>query len=159
MRELAGAMPAMVTPFDERGELNLDALPSYLDFQRRAGVDGVVVCGTNGEGVSMTVSGRKRLLESVIAQRGDFLIIAGTGAANFPDAIELTKHAAEAGADGALVLPPFFFKNPSAAGIADYFRRVLDIAEIPILLYSIPQQTAIPITDEVLEYLKGHPRL
>src|SRR5258706_13167007 len=112
MKHLAGVMPAMITPFDEAGTLNIAALPSYLGFQRRAGVDGVVVCGTNGEGVSMTVSERKLLLESVIALRGDFLIIAGTGAANFPDAMELTKHAAEAGADGALVLPPFFFKNP-----------------------------------------------
>src|SRR5258708_11662398 len=130
MRELSGAMPAMVTPFDERGELNLAALPGYLDFQRRAGVDGVVVCGTNGEGVSMTVSERKQLLETVVTLRGDFLVIAGTGSANFPDTIELTKHAAEVGADGALVLPPFFYKSPPAAGIADYVRRILTIAAL-----------------------------
>ncbi len=159
MPNLSGVMPAMITPFDKRGGLNLDALPAYLKFQQDAGMDGVVVCGTNGEGVSMSVAERKRLLEAVIDLRGSLIVIAGTGAANLPDAIELTRHAAAAGADAALALPPFFFKNPTAQGVAAFFRPLLDAAEIPVLLYSIPQQTAVQITDEIIGLLADHPRL
>ena len=71
----------------------------------------------------------------------------------------LTRHAAEAGADAALVLPPFFYKNPAAEGLISYFRRVLDAAALPVLLYSIPQQTSVPITDAVMVGLRGHPNL
>jgi 4-hydroxy-tetrahydrodipicolinate synthase len=159
MGRLHGAMTAMITPFDEAGDLKLDLLPAYLEFQRAAGIGGVVVSGTNGEGVSMTVDERKRLLEGVLRHKGNLTVIAGTGAAALPDAMELTRHAASAGADAVLVLPPFFFKNPTAQGVADYFRRVMDISDIPVLLYSIPQQSAVAVTDEILSLLDGHERL
>lgn len=159
--ELRGTMTAMVTPFDASDEapLNLSILPAYLDFQRAAGIDGVVVCGTNGEGVSLSVAERKQLLEAVHEHRGDLTVIAGTGAANLPDTLELTHHAGDAGADAVLVLPPFFFKNPTAQGIADFFQRVLDVSPLPVFLYSIPQMSAIAVTDEVLDRLAGHPKL
>lgn len=156
---LRGLLTAILTPFDQNGRLALEHTPGLLDFQRSAGVDGLVVCGTNGEGTSLSVAERKQALEAAIAHRGDFTIMAGTGAANIADTIELTRHAAEVGADAALVLPPFFFKNPSAAGLANYFRPVLDAADLPILLYSIPQMTAVPITNEVLDSLSEHPNL
>jgi dihydrodipicolinate synthase/N-acetylneuraminate lyase len=159
MAELAGTMTAIVTPFDKSRALDLAPLDDYLAFQKAGGIDGLVVCGTNGEGTSLSAAERKRYLEAVIERRGDFTIIAGTGANNLPDTIELTRHAGAAGADAVLVLPPFFFKNPVAQGVADFFRPVLDASDVPVLLYSIPQQTAVPITDEVLDLLKGHPRL
>jgi 4-hydroxy-tetrahydrodipicolinate synthase len=159
MGQLQGVMTAIVTPFDETGAQNLDALPDFLAYQRAAGIDGVVVAGTNGEGVSQSVEERKRLLEAVMRLKGDFTVVAGTGAASVVDAVELTRHAGEVGADAALALPPFFFKHPSAQGLADYFRHVLDAASIPVLLYSIPQFSAVPITDDVLLLLRDHPRL
>jgi len=159
MDKLKGTLTAMVTPFDQHGRLSLGALPAYLDFQRQGGIAGVVVCGTNGEGVSLAASERMRLLEAVMELRASMTVVAGTGAASVQDAVDLTVHAGRAGADAVLVLPPFFFKNPTARGIADYYRRVLDASSIPVLLYSIPQQTMIAITDEVLDLLAGHPRL
>jgi 4-hydroxy-tetrahydrodipicolinate synthase len=159
MPELRGVMTAIVTPFDTRGELNLAALPPYIEFQRAAGIDGLVVTGTNGEGTSLSVQERKKYLEAVIEQRGDFTIVAGTGASSITDAIELTRHASAVGADAVLVLPPFFFKNPSAQGVAAYFRQVLDASDIPVLLYSIPHFSAIPVTDEMLSLLTDHPRM
>lgn len=159
MRELRGVMTALVTPFDESGALNLRVLPELLEFMRGAGIEGVVIGGTNGEAVSMSVAERKTLLEAALRLRGDLLVLAGTGAASITDAIELTRHAADAGADAALVLPPFFFKNVSAQGVAEYFRRVMDAADIRVLLYSIPQFSAVAVTDEVLDRLKGNPRL
>jgi 4-hydroxy-tetrahydrodipicolinate synthase len=159
MSKLKGAMTAMITPFDESGALNLEPLQAYLDFQKAGGIDGLVVCGTNGEGTSLSVAERKQYLEAVMERRGNFGIIAGTGANNLPDTLELTRHAGACGVDAVLVLPSFFFKNPPAQGVADFFKRVLDASDVPVFLYSIPHQTAIPITDEILAPLKGHPRL
>ena len=157
--KLNGLLPAILTPLDLQGNLALEHFPTLLDFQRRAGMNGVVVCGTNGEGTSLSVAERKQTLETAIAHRGEFLIVAGTGAASVKDAVELTRHAAEVGADAALVLPPFFFKNPTAEGLAAYFRPVLDAADLPILLYNIPQFSAVAITDELLSLLADHPNL
>ncbi len=156
---LNGMLTAIVTPFDLEGNLALAHLPALLDAQRDAGIDGVVVSGTNGEGTSLSVAERKQLLEAVAGHRDGLLLIAGTGAASVTDALELTRHAADIGVDAALVLPPFFYKNPTAAGLADYFRRLLDSADLPILLYNIPQQTAVTITDDLLAVLHDHPNL
>ena len=158
-KRLSGVLTAILTPFDRNGRLALEHFPGLLDFQRRAGIDGVVVCGTNGEGTSLSVGERKQALETVLAHRGELTVVAGTGAVSITDAIELTRHAADADADAVLVLPPFFYKNPSAQGLADYFRAVLDAAPLPALLYNIPQHSAVPITDEVLGLLRGHPNL
>ncbi len=145
--------------FDKSGALDLGPLDSYLAFQKAGGIDGLVVCGTNGEGTSMSVRERIAYLEAVMERRGEFTIIAGTGANNLPDTLELTRHASACGVDAVLVLPPFFIKNPSSRGVADFFRPVLDASDVPVLLYSIPQQTSVPITDDILVLLRGHPRL
>jgi 4-hydroxy-tetrahydrodipicolinate synthase len=156
---LRGLLTAIVTPFDLEGRLALEAMPALLEFQRHAGIDGVVVCGTNGEGTSLSVEERKRLLETVLEHRQDLTVIAGTGATSLTDALDLTRHAAEVGADAALVLPPFFFKEPTDEGLAAFFRPILDAADLPILLYNIPPFTAVSITDGVLNRLAGHPNL
>jgi 4-hydroxy-tetrahydrodipicolinate synthase len=156
---LRGLLTAILTPFDLNGRLTLEHMPALLDFQRGAGIDGVVVCGTNGEGTSLSVEERKRALETTLEHRGGLTVIAGTGAASVPDAVELTHHAARAGADGVLVLPPFFFKNPTAQGLAAYFNAVLDAADVPVLLYNIPQLSGVAITDALLDLLADAPNL
>lgn len=156
---LHGLLTAILTPFEPDGSLAPALVPDLLTFQREAGVDGVVVSGTNGEGVSLSVEERKQVLEEVMGHKGELQVVAGTGAASVSDAVELTRHAARVQADAALVLPPFFFKNPTARGLADYYLRVLDSADLPILLYSIPQFSAIAISDEVLDLLIDHPNL
>lgn len=156
---IGGLYTAIVTPFDKEQNLRLDYVPAILEFQRKGGVDGVVVCGTNGEGTSLSVQERKALLEAVMTQRGDLKVIAGTGAANLPETIELSRHAAALEVDATLVLPPFFLKKVTDEGLANYFRAVMNAVAIPTLLYNIPQITAITITDTVLALLKGHPNL
>jgi 4-hydroxy-tetrahydrodipicolinate synthase len=156
---LSGLSTAILTPFDAHGDLKLEHMPALLEFQRAAGVDGVVVCGTNGEGTSLSVDERKQTLEAVLAHREGLLVIAATGAASVTDAVELARHAGEVGADATLILPPIFYKTPTAQGLADYFRRALDAADLPALLYNIPQFSAITITDEVLALLVYHPNL
>ena len=151
-------LTALVTPFDRDGGLDLGVLPDLIAFQRAAGVDGLVIAGTNGEGPSMSVNERRDLLEAAMSLRGSLTIFAGTGAANLPDTIELTGHAASLGVDAAMVLPPFYFKNVSSAGVAAYYRKLMDSVEIPVLLYSIPQQSAVAISDEILCMLGDHAR-
>lgn len=157
--KLHGLMTAILTPFDLQGDLALEHFPTLIEFQRQAGVDGLVVCGTNGEGTALSVAERKEVLETAMAHRGDLAIVAGTGATSVTDAVELTKHAAALGVDAVLVLPPFFSKKPSDQGLADYFRRVLDAAEVPALLYNIPQFSEVPITDGLMKLLADHPNL
>lgn len=156
---LRGLMTAIITPFDEQGALVLSHLPALMEFQRAAGIDGLIVCGTNGEGTSLSMAERIATLEVAIAHRGDFAMIAGTGAANLPDALELTRHAARLGYDASLALPPFFYKNPTAEGLAAYFRPLLDAADLPLFLYHIPRFSAVPISHELLTLLSDHPNL
>jgi dihydrodipicolinate synthase/N-acetylneuraminate lyase len=156
---LSGLLTAIHSPFNSRGELALEHLPALMDSQRAGGVDGIVVCGTNGEAASMSVDERKRILEAALACRGDFAIVAATGAAALPDALEMSRHAEQAGADALLLLPPFFFKNPTTEGLAAYFEPILRSVNLPALLYNIPQCTAVPITDALLERLSVCPNL
>lgn len=159
VERLQGVLTAILTPFERDGRLALEKMPDLLAFQRQAGVDGVVVCGTNGEGLSLSVEERQRTLEAVLAHRKGLTVVAATGATSVTDAVALTRHAGEVGADAALILPPSFFKNPTAQGLADYFRPVLDAADLPALLYHIPQYSAVPISDELLALLQDHPNL
>jgi 4-hydroxy-tetrahydrodipicolinate synthase len=156
---LHGLMTAILTPFDAEGRLALELMPTLLDFQRKAGVDGVVVCGTNGEGTSLSVEERKQILEAVMENREGLTVVAGTGATSLTDALALSRHAEEVGADALLVLPPFFVKNPSAEGLATYFGPILEATSLPTLLYSIPQFTAVPISNELLERLADYSNL
>lgn len=152
---LHGVLTAILTPFDVEGRLDLGMMPDLLDFQRAAGIDGVVVCGTNGEGTSLSVEERRQTLEAVMSHRGALQVVAATGATSLPDALQLTRHAAQVGADAALLLPPFFFKKPPTDGLAAYFLPILDAVDLPILLYNIPQMTSVPITDDLIDRLAG----
>lgn len=159
MSELRGIFPAIITPFNRSGSVDIGALDAFLQFQRSAGVHGFCVNGTNGEGTSLTVAEHRLVLEAVIARSGGLPVIAGTGAAPVPDAIELTRHASDAGAAAVLVLPSFFFPQATAAGLAAYFRAVMDASSVPVLLYHIPQFSRVPVTGAVIDLLVDHPRL
>ena len=150
---------AMITPFKHFGELDKKFLPAFMEFQRRCGVDGVLAAGTTGEGPSLSLDERKRLLDNVIPFRGDFAVIVGTGASSLPDAIHMSKYASDMGADALLALPPFFFRNAPAQGLAHYFLRLLDSSDLPVLLYNIPQFTGIDVTHDILELIGSHPNL
>ncbi|MEP6757457.1 MAG: dihydrodipicolinate synthase family protein [Chthonomonadales bacterium] len=156
---LRGLMPAMITPFDANGRLNLGIIPELVEFYRSHGMTGLTVGGTNGEGTSMSVGERNSLVTEVMKFKGDLTIVAGTGAASVVDAETLTRHASDAGVDAVLTLPPFFYKNVSALGVANYFRQVLKASKVPVLLYSIPQHTGVSITDEILTTLSDEPLL
>jgi 4-hydroxy-tetrahydrodipicolinate synthase len=158
-RDLRGVFTALVTPFDSDGRLHLAAMPSLLEFQKAAGVDGIVVCGTNGEGPSLQVAERMAVLETALGCSTGLPIIAATGAASIEDTLALTRHAVDAGCDGLLVLPPFFFTCADDAGLAASFRRIAEAASLPIILYSIPQFSGIAIGPQVLRLLEDIPHI
>jgi len=144
---------ALITPFKRTGALNLRVLPDLIRFQRKAGVDGILVGGTNGEGISLSVRERKRLLEAVLTHADGLEVIAATGACAITDAIELTRHASYHGVAALLVLPPFYFKEPEPRGVAAYYAAVAAATELPLILYSIPQFSGVPVGGEVLDQL------
>ncbi len=162
MSRLAGVFAANVTPFDP-ASLAIDHgwMRRHLAYLRARGCDGIVPLGTNGEGPAMSVAERKTVIDSALAAADGLAVVPGTGCASLPDTVELTRYALQAGADSVLVIPPFFFKNVSHAGVLAYYQRLCDAAVQPgqqILLYHFPQLSMVPISDAVMAGLRqSHP--
>lgn len=159
MVRIEGLIAATPTPFGEDGTVDFDYVLEHLDFLRMRGVNGVVPCGTNGEGPSLSLAERKELIRTVTENKGDMFIIAGTGCSSLPETIEMTRLAERAGADAALVVPPFFFKDVPLRGLVAYYSEVLRSTSLPILLYNIPQFSAVEITHDLVDRLSDFPNL
>src|SRR5262249_28333956 len=106
-----------------------------------------------------SIAERKQALESSLRHRGKLAIMCQVGAGNVPETLDLLDHATRAGADSALVVPPYYYKNPSPEGLAGFYEPILRAARIPILLYNIPQTSGAPITPELLRRLASYERL
>jgi 4-hydroxy-tetrahydrodipicolinate synthase len=161
---LRGVFAPIVTPFDPSdGELDLPWLAEHVAYLRDHGCTGIIACGTNGEAASLSVAERERVTEAALEAADTMPVIVGTGATALPDAITLTRHAFVSGADAVLIMPPFYFRNAPAAGVAEWFRRLFDEAVPPdgrVLFYHIPQTTGVPISDELLALLyDSHPEV
>ncbi len=157
MPDLRGVFAPIVTPFRPTdGEVDYPWIARHIAYLRQHGCTGIIPCGTNGEAASLSVTERKQVAEAARAAALDMPVIVGTGAAALPDAIELTRHAFAIAAAAVLVMPPFYFKKPPEAGVADWYRRLFDAAVPPggrVLLYHIPQITGVSISDALLELL------
>lgn len=154
---LGGVYTAIVTPFTSDGEIDGPAFARLLAFQLSARVTGVVVSGTTGEAASLSVAERKRLFDLAAEHRGPLQVIAGTGSCSLAEATHLFRHAHRLGLDAALVIPPFFYRKVSSEGTATFLRRVLDSAELPALIYHIPQLSGIRINSKVITPLLTAP--
>jgi len=154
--DLPRVVPAAVTPLTEGGrEVLLDFVPQHLTYLEHRNADGVLTLGTNGEGPSLSLAERKQLIDAVITHRGRLRVFAGTGCAALPETIELSRYALERGADAVMIVPPFYFKDVPATGLAAYYAQVLDAlpAERKVMLYNIPDVSAVEITDGLVETL------
>ena len=149
----------MLTMLDARGKFDDAMNKDYMAFLEAGGADGGLVMGTTGEFSSFSAAERKQALESALKHRGKLSIMCHVGACNLPDTLELLDHAARAGADSALVVPPYYYKNPSVEGLAAFIEPVLRAARLPVLLYNIPQNSGAPITPELLRRLAPFERL
>lgn len=155
-----GLHTALITPFRD-GEVDEAALRAHVERQIAAGVDGLVPCGSTGESATLSHAEHCRVVEvTVEAAAGRVPVIAGTGSNSTREAIELTRHAKEAGAAGALLLSPYYNK-PTQEGIYEHYRSVAREAQLPLVLYNIPGRTASNVAPETigrlakLEYVVG----
>jgi len=149
-----GVHTALVTPFrDGDGSVDESALRELVERQVAAGVDGLVPCGSTGESATLSHAEHRRVVEVVVeAARGRVQVIAGTGSNNTREAIELTHHAKEAGADGALLISPYYNK-PTQHGIVEHFSTIARECSFPLIVYNIPGRTASNIEPETMARL------
>jgi 4-hydroxy-tetrahydrodipicolinate synthase len=147
-----GTHTALITPFSQ-GAVDEDALRAMVERQIEAGVNGLVPCGSTGESATLSHLEHRQVVEIVIeAVAGRVPVIAGTGSNSTREAIELTRHAKEAGADGALLLSPYYNK-PTQEGIYAHYHAVATEVALPQLVYNIPGRTASNILPETLARL------
>ncbi len=147
-----GSFTALVTPF-KNGALDEAALRALIEFQIDNGIDGLVPCGTTGESATLSHEEHNRVIDITIeTARGRVPVIAGTGSNSTEETIMLTRHAEEAGADGALIISPYYNK-PTQDGLYEHYKVVADSTKLPILLYNVPGRTALNMTAETVAKL------
>jgi 4-hydroxy-tetrahydrodipicolinate synthase len=150
---------ASVTPCDKSLNFDPGAFRDILAWFKHNGADGIVVFGSTGEFTSFTLAERKQATETALKDKMGMNFIVNPGTTNYPETIELARHAAEHGADGLLIPPPFYFKRVPAQGLYEYYAKVFDAVEIPINLYHFPSMSGIPITRQLLQSLHHYPQL
>lgn len=153
-----GCCTAIVTPFDN-GKINYDRFAELLDFQYENGVSAIVVCGTTGENAAMTQYEHEEMIDFCCSKNsGRMKIIAGVGSNNTEKALKLAKSAKHFGADGILMVTPYYNKT-SQKGLIEHFTYVADRVDIPMILYNVPSRTGIGIKAETYEELSRHPNI
>ena len=153
-------LTAMITPFGPDGKVNLtEAARLAQHLVDNQGHDGLVINGTTGESPTTSDEEKRELLGTVIEAVGDRAsVVAGVGTFDTHHTIELSRQAAEAGADGLLVVTPYYSRPPVDA-LEEHFLAVADASELPIMLYDIPHRAGIPIPETSLIRLADHPRI
>jgi 4-hydroxy-tetrahydrodipicolinate synthase len=147
-----GAIVAIVTPF-KNGKVDEEALRKLIEEQIAAGTDGIAPCGTTGESTTLSHVEHDRVIEMTVdAVRKRVPVIAGTGSNSTAEAIRLTRHAWEAGADGALIVCPYY-NRPTQEGLYHHYRTIAEEVPIPIIIYNIAGRTAVNLQTETLARL------
>jgi 4-hydroxy-tetrahydrodipicolinate synthase len=147
-----GSITALITPFRD-GKVDAQAFRKLVEWQIDQGTHGLVPCGTTGESPTLTHDEHKQVIEICIeAAAGRVPVIAGTGSNSTAEAVELTRHAKEAGADGALVVTPSYNK-PTQEGLYLHYKAINDCADIPILIYNIPGRSVVDMSVDTMARL------
>ncbi|HOJ78275.1 MAG TPA: 4-hydroxy-tetrahydrodipicolinate synthase [Bacillota bacterium] len=146
MARLGKVLTAMVTPFDEKLQVNYQAAQELANKLIESGSDGLVVAGTTGESPTLTKQEKVELFKAVVEAVGSKgTVIAGTGSYSTQESIELTKEAERAGVDGVMLVAPYYNK-PSQEGLYQHFKTIAANTELPVILYNIPGRTGINVT-------------
>nr|AAU43683.1 dihydrodipicolinate synthase/N-acetylneuraminate lyase [uncultured archaeon GZfos26D8]QNO53164.1 4-hydroxy-tetrahydrodipicolinate synthase [Methanosarcinales archaeon ANME-1 ERB6] len=140
MLKIEGVYPALITPFTKDDEVDKEGLRRLVEYMIEGGVAGIVPCGTTGESATLSHKEHEEVID-VVVDCSKVPVIAGTGSNNTKEAVEFTKHAADAGADACLLITPYYNK-PNVKGLKEHFKRIGDSVEIPLILYNIPSRTA-----------------
>ena len=153
-----GSFVALITPFKD-GKVDQDAFRAFVDWQVEEGTDGLIPCGTTGESATLSHDEHMRVVEICLeVADGRVPVIAGTGSNATEEAIMLTHHAKEAGADGALVVTPYYNK-PTQEGLYRHYKAIHDAVDLPILIYNIPGRSVIDMAVDTMARLAGLPKI
>jgi 4-hydroxy-tetrahydrodipicolinate synthase len=140
-----GSIVALITPFRSRA-VDEQAFQDFVEWQIDQGTNGLVPCGTTGESPTLSPAEHKRVVELCVeAAKGRVPVIAGTGSNSTEEAIDFTREAKAAGADGALVVCPYY-NRPTQEGLYQHFKAVAESADLPIVIYNIPIRTAVDMS-------------
>lgn len=138
MTELTGVLAALATPMDAQQEIDEARLREHVDFVIDGGVHGLVPCGSTGEFAALGLDERRRAVEIVAEQNaGRVALVPQTGALATRDAVALTRHAAEHGADSTMIVTPFY-EAPTRSELIEYFGTLADAVDLPLMAYNIP---------------------
>lgn len=153
-----GSICAIVTPF-KNGKVDEGKLKELIEFQIANGTDGIVPCGTTGESATLSYEEHHRVIDFTIqVVDGRIPVIAGTGSNSTAESISLTKHAKSAGADGALLITPYY-NRPTQKGLIAHFRAVAEAVQIPMVIYNVPARTGVNMLPESIAELKEIPHI
>ena len=148
MKTIQGSIPAILTPMQDDGALDLPALQRLLDWHVSEGTDGVVIVGTTGESPTVDYDEHCALIETTVKHvAGRIPVIAGTGANSTAEAIQLAQFARTAGADAHLSVVPYYNK-PTQEGLYRHFKAIAEAVDLPMLLYNVPGRTVADLTND-----------
>lgn len=153
-----GMATAIITPTNENG-IDFEAFGKLLDWQINEGIDAVVVCGTTGEGSTLTDAEHKEAISFAVRHiAGRVPVIAGTGSNDTSYALELTEYACSVGVDGVLVVTPYYNKA-TQNGLIKMFTAIADVSTVPVILYNVPSRTGVNIKPSTVLELSKHPMI
>lgn len=156
---IRGSLVALVTPMQESGAIDWQALDRLVDWHLECGTHGLVPVGTTGESATLTVDEHLKVIEATVQRvDGRVPVVAGTGANATAEAIELTRHGKSAGADACLVVTPYYNK-PTQEGLYRHYCAITDAVDIPLVLYNVPPRTACDMTAATVARLAPNERI
>lgn len=154
-----GAGVALITPMNADGSVNYETLESLIEFQVKNGTDAIISCGTTGESATLSAEERNDVIKFTIKQvAGRIPVIAGTGSNNTESALKNSLEAEELGADGLLIVTPYYNKT-SQSGIIKHYISIAEKVNTPIVLYNVPSRTGLNIKPETCFELSKHPNI
>jgi 4-hydroxy-tetrahydrodipicolinate synthase len=155
-----GVLPAIITPFKRNTAMGLDiqGLERNIEFLLSCGIHGIVPCGSTGESATLTFEEHEKVVQITVDKvKGRIPVIAGTGSNNTAEAVKLTKAAKDIGADGVLVISPYYNK-PNRAGLIKHYTKLADI-DIPVIMYNVPGRTGQNLEPDLVAELAQHPNI
>jgi 4-hydroxy-tetrahydrodipicolinate synthase len=154
-----GSLVALITPMRVDGSIDEKAFAAFVDWQIKEGTHGVVPVGTTGESPTLSHDEHRRVVEIAIeVASGRVPVIAGAGSNSTEEAIALTRHAKEAGADAALIVTPYYNK-PTQEGMFLHYTAIADAVDLPIIIYNIPPRSVVDMSVETMARLAKHPNI
>jgi len=161
--QLTGIWTAIVTPFKLDGQrkvLDLDAFKMLIRLQVEAGVSGIIPCGTTGESPTLSLNEKKLLIKTAIEELKEekVNVVAGTGSNNTQASIDLSRWASDEGADGVLLVCPYY-NRPTQRGLIEHFTAIADAVKCEVVLYNVPVRTGVSLTPQTISHLAKHVKI